>query len=75
MAAAAILDFDKMLIIPTGMKQLSPNFNSIHLVTARIDAFGQICKFYKIEDGGGRLLGFQKNVNNSRRNEAIITKF
>jgi hypothetical protein len=59
MAPAAILNFGKMLIITTGIKQLSPNFNSIHLVPATIDAFGQICKFYKIEDGGGRHLGFR----------------
>ena len=32
MAEAAILDFQKILIIPAGMKQLSQNFNSLHLV-------------------------------------------
>jgi len=42
------------------MKQFSQKFNSRHLVPASIDPLRQICKFYKIQDGGGRHLEFQK---------------
>ena len=42
------------------MKQFSPKLNNRHLVPASIDPMGQICKFYKIQDGGGRHLEFRK---------------
>jgi hypothetical protein len=57
-AAAAILDYRKLVIISAWMKQFSHNFNSRHLVPASIDPLGQICKIFKMQDGDGRHLGF-----------------
>ena len=42
------------------MKQFSPKLNNRHLMPASIDPMGQICKFSKIQDGGGRHLEFRK---------------
>jgi len=52
------VEFREMLIVSANIKQFSPNFNSIHLALAIIDAFDQNCKFSKIQDGGGRHLEF-----------------
>jgi hypothetical protein len=49
-----------MLIISAWMKQFSPKFNSRLLMPASIGPLGQICKFSKIQDGGGRHLGFRE---------------
>ena len=49
-----------MLIFSARIKRFSPNFNSIHMALTFIDPRAQICKFFKIQDGGGRHLGFRK---------------
>ena len=60
MAAAAILDFVKLLIVSANMKRFSPNLNNMYLALTNIDLWGQVCKFVKIQDGGGRHLEFRK---------------
>ncbi len=57
------------------MKRFSQHFNSVHKVPASIDPLDQICKFFKIQDGGGRHLEFSKNVINFRMDKAIFIKF
>ena len=47
MAAAAILDFVKLLIVSANFKRFSPNLNSIHLALTNIDPSCQKCKFSK----------------------------
>ena len=44
------------------MTRFSPNFNWVHLVPASIDPMDQICKFFKIQDGGGRHLEFRNTL-------------
>jgi hypothetical protein len=54
------LEFRKMLIASANMEHFSPKFNSVHMALAKIDPWGEKCKFSKIQDGGGRHLEFQK---------------
>ena len=42
------------------MEHFSPKFNSVHMAIAKVDPWGEKCKFFKIQDGGGRHLEFRK---------------
>ena len=66
MAAAAILDFTKMLITSVWIELLGCNLNRVYLGTTEIIKFYQKCKILKIPDGGRRHLGFYQNVINFR---------
>ena len=66
MAAAAILDFTKVLITSVWIELLGCNLNNVYLDIPEIGKFYQKCKILKIQDGGRRHLGFYQNVNNFR---------
>ena len=68
MAAAAILDFTKVLITSVCIKLLGCNLNCVYLDITEIGKFNQKCKILKIKDGGRRHLGFYQNLNNFRYN-------
>jgi hypothetical protein len=57
------------------MKRFSPNLNNMYLALTNIDLLGQVCKFVKIQDGGGRHLEFRKMLIVFRKYEAILTEF
>ena len=67
--------FWKILIISAWIKQFSQNFNNVYLTLAEIDRLSQICKFYKIQDGGGRHLGFRKMLIISSRLKQFSPNF
>jgi hypothetical protein len=60
MAAAAILDFTKMLITSVRIELFGCNHNCIYLDIGQIGKFHQKCEILKIQDGGERHLGFAK---------------
>ena len=64
MAAAAILDFTKILITSVLIQLFGCNLNCVYLDTTEIGNFHQKCKILNIKDGGRRHLVFYQNVNN-----------
>ena len=75
LAAAAILDFTKMLIASVRIQLLGCNLDCAYLGVTEIIKFNQNFKILKIQDGGGRHLGFYQNVNNFRMNQAFGLQF
>ena len=58
MAAAAILDFTKVLITSVWIELLGCNLNCAYPDVTEIGKFHQKCKILKIQVGGDRHLGF-----------------
>jgi hypothetical protein len=62
-AAAAILDFTKMLITSVRIELFGCNLNCIYLDTTEIGKFHQKCRILKIQNGGRRHLGFYQHAD------------